>query len=276
MAELSISDRGPIRVVVMGGAGSAGDGAEPKAEPHGGGEARLNVLSRALVAELSAEAKRAGDDPSVRAVVLTGAGSRAFCAGANLKERRGWTEDDIRNWLVELHTALRELEKCPKPWIAAVNGLALGGGCELALACDLRVVDPGAQMGLTETRIGIIPGGGGTVRLSRLVGLGRARDLILTARRVPADEALRIGLADRVSGPGGSLEAAIALANEIAANAPLGVATAKAALAEAWDLALDAALERERSHYETVLRSADRLEGLQAFAEKRAARWSGR
>ncbi|MFL5374878.1 MAG: enoyl-CoA hydratase/isomerase family protein [Myxococcales bacterium] len=258
MAELSISDRAPVRVATIDG------------------EARMNVLSRALVAELAAEAKRAGDDPSVRAVVLTGAGTRAFCAGANLKERRGWTEDDIRNWLVELHTALRELEKCPKPWIAAVNGLALGGGCELALACDLRVVDPGAQMGLTETRIGIIPGGGGTVRLSRLVGLGRARDLILTARRVPADEALRIGLADRVSGPGGSLEAAIALANEIAANAPLGVATAKAALAEAWDLALDAALERERSHYETVLRSADRLEGLQAFAEKRAARWTGR
>jgi enoyl-CoA hydratase/carnithine racemase len=258
VAELSISDRGPIRVVMIDG------------------EARMNVLSRALVAGLSAEAKRAGDDSAVRAVVLTGAGTKAFCAGANLKERRGWTDDDVRAWLVELHTALRDLEKCPKPWIAAVNGLALGGGCELALACDLRVVDAGAQMGLTETRIGIIPGGGGTVRLARLVGLGRARDLILTARRVPADEALRIGLADRVGPPGGSVDAAVALGNEIAANAPLAVASAKAALADAWDLALDAALERERSHYETVLRSADRLEGLQAFAGKRPARWSGR
>jgi len=171
----------------------------------------MNVLSRALVAELSAEAKRAAADAGVRAVVLTGKGTRAFCAGANLKERRSWTDDDVRRWLVELHTALREVERCPKPWIAAVNGLALGGGCELALACDLRVVDPAAQMGLTETRIGIIPGGGGTVRLPRLVGLGRARDMILTARRVPADEALRIGLADRVSAPGGSLEAAVAL-----------------------------------------------------------------
>jgi len=258
MAELSVSDRGPVRIVRIDG------------------EARMNVLSRALVAGLSAEANRAAGDSAIRAVVLTGSGTRAFCAGANLKERRGWTDDDVRAWLVELHGALREVERCPKPWIAAVNGLALGGGCELALACDLRVVDPAAQIGLTETRIGIIPGGGGTVRLPRLVGLGRARDMILTARRVPADEALRIGLADRVSAAGASLEAAIALGNEIAANAPLSVAAAKAALADAWDLALDDALARERGHYETVLRSADRLEGLQAFAEKRAAKWTGK
>ena len=258
MAELSVSDRPPVRVVEIDG------------------EARMNVLSRALVAELSVEAKRAAADAGVRAVVLTGKGTRAFCAGANLKERRGWTDDDVRRWLVELHTALREVERCPKPWIAAVNGLALGGGCELALACDLRVVDPAAQMGLTETRIGIIPGGGGTVRLPRLVGLGRARDMILTARRVPADEALRIGLADRVSAPGGSLEAAVALGNEIAANAPLSIAAAKAAVADAWDLPLDQALERERSHYETLLPSADRLEGLQAFAEKRPPKWTGK
>jgi enoyl-CoA hydratase/carnithine racemase len=258
MAELSVSDRPPVRIVAIDG------------------EARMNVLSRALVAELSAEARRAAGDPAIRAVVLTGSGSRAFCAGANLKERRGWTDDDVRAWLVELHAALREVERCPKPWIAAVNGLALGGGCELALACDLRVVDPAAQMGLTETRIGIIPGGGGTVRLPRLVGLGRARDMILTARRVPADEALRIGLADRVSPPGGSVDAAVALGNEIAANAPLSVAAAKAALADAWDLPLDDALERERAHYETLLRSADRLEGLQAFAEKRPAKWTGK
>jgi enoyl-CoA hydratase/carnithine racemase len=258
MPELSVSDRGIVRLVVIDG------------------EARMNVLSRALVAELSAEARRAGEDPAIRAVVLTGSGTRAFSAGANLKERRGWTDDDIRRWLVELHTALRELERCPKPWIAAVNGLALGGGCELALACDLRVIDPAAQMGLTETRIGIIPGGGGTVRLPRLVGLGRAREMILTARRVPADEALRIGLADRLSPPGGSVDAAIALGHEIAANAPLSIAAAKAALAEGWDVPLDEALEQERSHYETVLRSEDRLEGLKAFAEKRPPKWAGK
>src|SRR4051812_4211923 len=258
MSELSITDRAPVRIVRIDG------------------EAQMNVLSRALVAELSAEAKRAAQDGAVRAVVLTGSGNRAFCAGANLKERRGWTDDDVRAWLVELHTALRELERCPKPWIAAVNGLALGGGCELALACDLRVFDPAAQMGLTETRIGVIPGGGGTVRLPRLIGLARARDMILTARRVTAEEALRIGLADRVSEPGGSAEAAIALGNEIAGNAPLSIAAAKAALLEAWDQDMDRALERERSHYETVLRSEDRLEGLKAFAEKRPPKWAGK
>jgi enoyl-CoA hydratase/carnithine racemase len=258
MSELRCEDRGPVRVVTIDG------------------EARMNVLSRALVAELAGEARRAAGDASVRAVVLTGAGSRAFCAGANLKERRGWTEDDVRRWLVELHAGLREVERCPKPWIAAVNGLALGGGCELALACDLRVFDPVAQMALTEVRIGVIPGGGGTVRLARVVGLGRARDLVLTARRVEAEEALQIGLANRISAAGDSVSTALAIGNEIAANAPVAVAAAKASLEDAWDLALDAALEREREHYEKALRSEDRLEGLAAFAEKRAPRWKGR
>ena len=258
MSELRSEDRGNIRVLTI------------DKEP------QLNVLSRALVSELAEQARQVAAEPSPRAVVLTGAGQRAFCAGANLKERTGWTDDDIRRWLVELHGALREIERCPKPWIAAVNGLALGGGCELALACDLRVLAPSAQIGLTETRVGIIPGGGGTVRLSRIVGLGRARDLILTARRVEAAEALQLGLANRISAAGEAVSAALALAGEIAANAPLGVAAAKAAMEEGWDLALDAALEAERRHYEKVLRSADRLEGLKAFAEKRPPAWKGR
>jgi enoyl-CoA hydratase/carnithine racemase len=258
MTELHSEDRGPVRVLTIDG------------------EARMNVLSRALIAELAGEAQRAAADGGVRAVVVTGAGTRAFSAGANLKERRGWTEDDVRRWLVELHAGLREVERCPKPWIAAVNGLALGGGCELALACDLRVLDPAAQMGLTEVRIGIIPGGGGTVRLARLIGLGRARDLVLTARRVDAEEALQIGLANRISAAGDSVSGAVALGNEIATNAPVAVAAAKASLEEAWDLALDAALERERAHYDKALRSEDRLEGLAAFAEKRPPRWKGR
>lgn len=239
-------------------------------------EPQLNVLSRALVAELGEQARKAAVDASVRAVVLTGAGTRAFCAGANLKERTGWTHDDIRRWLVELHAGLREVEKCPKPWIAAVNGLALGGGCEVALACDLRVLDPAAQMGLTETKIGVIPGGGGTVRLSRIVGVGRAKEMIFTARRVDAEEALSIGLANRVSAPGQSVQAALALAAEIAANSPVAVGAAKAAIGEAWDLPIDDALATERAQYEKPLLSEDRLEGLTAFAEKRAPRWQGR
>ena len=258
MSELSITDRGPVRIVLIDG------------------EARMNVLSRALVAELAAESKRAGGDSAIRAMVITGSGTRAFCAGANLKERRGWTDDDIRRWLVELHTALREIERCPKPWIAAVNGLALGGGCELALACDLRIVDPAAQMGLTETRIGIIPGGGGTVRLPRLVGLGRARDMILTARRVPADEALRIGLADRVSAPGGSVDAAVALGNEIAANAPLAVQFAMEAVNKGMEMTLAEGLYLEATLFGLCCATEDKTEGTTAFLEKRAAVFKGK
>jgi len=239
-------------------------------------QAQLNVLSRALVAEIAEQAMTAAADTDIRAVVITGAGEKAFCAGANLKERKEWTTDDIRRWLVELHASFREIEKCGKPWIAAVNGLALGGGCELALACDLRVLDPGALIGLTETKIGVIPGGGGTVRLARVIGLGRAKELIFTARRVAAPEAQTMGLANRISAPRQSLHAALTLATEIAANSPVAIAAAKAAIDEAWDLPMDEALANERRQYEKPLLSDDRLEGLRAFAEKRAPRWQGR
>src|SRR5437588_9945137 len=211
MGELRTDDRGAVRVLTIEG------------------EARMNVLSRGLVAELAEASRSAAAQESVRAVVITGAGSRAFCAGANLKERRGWSEDDVRHWLGELHAKLREIERCPKPWIAAVNGRALGGGSELALACDLRVMDPAAQIGLTEVRIGIIPGGGGTVRLARLVGLSRARDLILTARRLDADEALQIGLANRTSAAAEPVARAAALGHESGRNRPTGVGAAPGA-----------------------------------------------
>jgi enoyl-CoA hydratase/carnithine racemase len=258
MPSLSQQDRGPVRVLTIDC------------------EAQMNVLSRELVAELASEARRVAFEDSVRAVVVTGAGKRAFCAGANLKERQGWTEDDVRRWLLDLHASFRQIERCPKPWIAAINGLALGGGCELALACDLRVMDPSAQIGLTETKIGVIPGGGGTVRLARIVGVGRAKDLILTARRVEAVEALQLGIVSRISSAGDCLAAAVAVGNEIASNAPVAVAAAKASIDEAYDLPMDAALEMERIHYEKALQSEDRLEGLKAFAEKRPPRWRGR
>jgi len=258
MPNLISEDHGPVRVLTIDG------------------EAQMNVLSRALVAEIAQHARQAAVEAPLRAVVITGAGKRAFCAGANLKERQGWTEDDVRRWLVELHTAFREIERCAKPWIAAINGLALGGGCELALACDLRVMDPAAQIGLTETKIGVIPGGGGTVRLSRIAGVGCAKDLILTARRVEAVEALQLRVVNRISPSGDSVAAAVALGREIAANAPVAIAAAKASIEEAYDLPMDAALEMERLHYEKALLSEDRLEGLKAFAEKRPPRWTGR
>src|SRR5262249_8512456 len=251
MTELRVEDRGSARILTIDK------------------EQQMNVLSRALVVELAQHARQATVEDRIRAVILTGSGHRAFCAGANLKERQGWTDDDIRRWLADLHAGSREIERCAKPWIAAVNGLALGGGCELALACDLRVMDPAAQIGLTETKVGIIPGGGGTVRLARVIGAGRARDMILTARRVEAAEALQIGLANRISAAGDVVSAALALAGEIAETAPVAIAAAKASIDEAWDLPINDALEAERRHYEKVLLSEDRLEGLKAFAERR-------
>jgi len=258
MANLVVEDRDSVRVLTIDG------------------EAQMNVLSRALVAEIAQHARQAAVETAVRAVVITGAGKRAFCAGANLKERQGWTEQDVRRWLGELHVGLREIERCQKPWIAAINGLALGGGCELALACDLRVMDPAARIGLTETKIGVIPGGGGTVRLSRIAGVGVAKDLILTARQVEAEEALQLRIVHRISPAGDSTAAAIAIGHQIAENAPVAVAAAKASIDEAYDLPMDAALEMERLHYEKALLSEDRLEGLRAFAEKRRPRWTGK
>ncbi|HYV50170.1 MAG TPA: enoyl-CoA hydratase-related protein, partial [Myxococcaceae bacterium] len=169
---------------------------EWKVEPRGpgvelwtiDGEARRNAIGRAMLAELEANVARAAR--SSRVVVLTGAGDKSFCAGADLKERAGMSEAEVREFLDRLRRTLRAMETADAVFIAAVNGTAFGGGTELALTCDLRLAAPSAEMGLTEVKLGIIPGGGGTQRLARLIGPGRARDLILTGRRVAAAEAL--------------------------------------------------------------------------------------
>lgn len=237
------------------------------------GEARRNALSKAMVADFETQVARvSGSDRSVRAVVITGAGEKAFCAGADLKERATMSEDEVKVFLAGLRRTLRSLEQSDTVFIACVNGAAFGGGTELALACDLRVMAPTAEMGLTEVKLGIIPGGGGTQRLPRLIGRGRAKDLILTGRRVGADEALRLGLVDRV----GTKADALKLAGEICVNAPLAVGLAKHAIDEGLALDLDAALELEQRHYQRTLGTQDRLEGLKAFAEKRAPVYQGK
>jgi enoyl-CoA hydratase/carnithine racemase len=240
------------------------------------GEARRNAINRALAAELEANVARASGDRAIRAVVLTGTGEKAFCAGADLKERSGMSEDDVRQFLERLRRMLRAIELSDAVFVAAINGAALGGGTELALACDLRVAAPHAEMALTEVRLGIIPGGGGTQRLARLIGAGRAKDLILTGRRVGAEEALGMGLVNRVAPAGGLLAAALELTQLISQNAPLALAAAKHAIDEGADLALEAGLKLELAKYELVLDSEDRLEGLRAFAEKRQPRFQGR
>jgi len=240
------------------------------------GEARRNAIGRALLRALEAEVARVSAGRDVRVVVLTGAGDKSFCAGADLKERAGMSEAEVRAFLDGLRRTFRSLETSDAVFIAALNGAALGGGTELALSCDLRLAAPSAELGLTEVRLGIIPGGGGTQRLSRLVGPGRAKDLVLTGRRVAAAEALALGLVNRVAAEGKLAEEALALAAQVASNAPVAVAAAKHAISEGLALPIDEALALELRHYEKVLGTEDRLEGLRAFAEKRAPAFRGK
>lgn len=236
------------------------------------GEARRNALSRALVTELEANVARVSSGRAVRAVVLTGAGDKAFCAGADLKERAAMSEEEVRTFLSALRRTFRALEISDCVFLAFLNGAALGGGTELALCCDLRVVAPHAELGLTEVKLGIIPGAGGTQRLARLLGAARAKEFILTGRRVTALEAERVGLASRL----GTLADARALAEAISQNAPIAVSAAKHAIDDGYGLGLDAALTLEQERYALTLGTADRLEGLKAFAEKRAPKFEGR
>jgi methylglutaconyl-CoA hydratase len=234
-----------------------------------------NALSRALVADLrSALAELHGSQPA--AVVLTGQGEKVFCAGADLRERRALSLDETREILRELNILVDEIAAFPRPVIAALNGSAFGGGLELALACDLRLAVEGAQLGLPEVRLGIIPGAGGTQRLSRLCGVAAAKELILTGRRIEAARALALGLVNAVV-PAARLRAeALAWAQEIALCAPLAVSEAKRAIDEGFGRPLREGLAIERAAYEVVLESDDRNEGLAAFAEKRFPSWQAK
>lgn len=240
------------------------------------GEARRNSISRAMLSELEANVKRVSSGRDVRVVVLMGAGSKAFCSGADLKERTTMNDADIRAFLAKLRETLRAIEKSDCVFIAALNGVAFGGGTELALACDLRIAGAHAELGLTEVKLGIMPGGGGTQRLSRLVGLAKAKELILTGRKISAQEAAQWGLVSEVSSEASPLELALSWAEQIAQNGPIAVSAAKHAIDEGLTLSLDDALEKEQEYYALTLPTEDRLEGLRAFAEKRAPQYKGR
>ena len=238
---------------------------------------RMNSLSRDLLLALGQLARDVAKDPSVRVVVLTGSGEKAFCAGADLKERRGMSENDIRAQLDLYRSELGALDRCPKPVVAAINGVALGGGLELALVCDLRIAASHAELGLPETSLGIIPGAGGTQRLPRLVGEGRAKEMILLGRRRSAGEALGWGLVNRVTPPGVSVvDDALHWVGPLAAGAPLAQAAALHAIDRAFDVSLEVVLELEKVSYDKTLVSEERREALDAFAAKRAPTFRGR
>ena len=239
------------------------------------GEARRNSLSRGMVRELLLHLERVRGDRGVRCVVLTGEGEKAFCAGADLKERATMSAEEVHQFHRSLLNALRSIEQAPQAFVAAINGVALGGGLELALACDLRVVVEGAEVGLPEVGLGIIPGAGGTVRLPRAIGVARAKELILTGRRVSAGEALAMGLVSRVAPAGQLRTVALELAGLVARNAPVSIRQAKRAIDGGLHLDLDAALAHENAMYQDCLETRDRVEALRAFAEKRKPVFTG-
>lgn len=211
----------------------------------------------------------------IRVVIVTGAGEKAFCAGADLKERRTMSDEQVQLFIRTIRDTFSELERLNKPVIAAINGVALGGGTELALACDLRVMSETAQMGLTETSLGIIPGAGGTQRLPRLIGKGKAKELIFTARRIAAAEALEIGLVNRIALADEVMTAAIELARQIAGNAPIALAQAKYAIDYGLEADLATGLAIESNAYQVLIPTKDRREGLEAFKEKRKPVYRG-
>jgi enoyl-CoA hydratase/carnithine racemase len=233
----------------------------------------LNAIGTRMAVRLAQVCAELGSDPQVRAVVLAAAGERAFCVGADLKERNSMSDAELLRQRPVVRAAFGAVLGLPQPVIAAVHGFALGGGCELALSCDLIIADETAVFGLPETTVGLVPGGGGTQLASRRIGPGRAADLIFTGRRVDAAEAERIGLADRRVPAGTAGQHALDLAAVIAGNSPVAVRAAKRAIREGGAVPLGAGLEIEDAAWRTAAMSADRREGIAAFNARRPPKW---
>ena len=236
----------------------------------------MNSFNFGLLLALKERMEAIQFDPEVRVVIIIGAGDKAFCAGADLKERAVYSEQQVRQFIFTIRNLFTFIENLNKPVIAAVNGVALGGGTELALACDLRIASTTASMGLTETRLAIIPGAGGTQRLPRLVGRGKAKELIFAGRRVDAQEAVDIGLVNRICPPESLLEECRKTAAMICESGPIAVQQAKYAINHGLETDLHTGLAIESNAYWVTIPTEDRLEGLAAFREKRKPVYKGK
>ena len=233
----------------------------------------LNALSFDLLDELVVALETLDADPACRAIVLTGAGERAFAAGADVRELATQTPTSLA--AENRFAAWDRIASIGTPLIAAVRGFALGGGCELAMTCDMIVAGEDAQFGQPEIRLGVMPGAGGTQRLTRAIGKAKAMELILTGRTMAAREAEANGLVTRVVPTEATLDAALDLASVVAAQAPLAVLAAKQAILQAAELSLSAGLDHERRAFFQLFETDDQTEGMAAFGEKRPASWTG-
>lgn len=237
---------------------------------------KLNALNAVVIRELGDAVARIEADAAIRGVLLTGAGQKAFVAGADISELAEQGPVDGRARSLAGQLAFRRLEQCGKPVVAAVNGFALGGGCELAMACHLRVASETARFGQPEVKLGIGPGFGGTVRLPRLVGKGRALELLLTGQTIDAVEAYRIGLVNRVVPADRLIGESEELLESILRNGPLAVRLCLEAVDAGLEMSLDEALRLESSHFGLLSATADMREGTTAFLDKRPPAFGGR
>lgn len=236
---------------------------------------KLNAMSMEMKAEIVRIVRALDGDPAVRAIVLTGAGEKAFVAGADIQEFEGRTVVEQQR-MYQMGTVYEAVDRVAKPILAMINGYCFGGGLELAMACDIRIASDRAVFGQTEVNIGIPPGGGGSQRLPRLVGLGEALKLTLTADRIDAAEALRIGLVDEVVAHDRLRTRTLELAAGIASKSAVAIRLAKAAIKASARLPLDQGLRHEQALFTLAIASEDKEEGVRAFLEKRAAKWKDR
>ena len=236
----------------------------------------MNSLNFSLLHALRDQIEAVRSRSDIRVVIITGSGERAFCAGADLKERATLQPEQVKEFIFTIRNLFTSIEQLNKPVIAAVNGIALGGGTELALASDIRIASNTASMGLTETRLAIIPGAGGTQRLPRLVGKGKAKELIFTGQRLDAQEALKIGLVNKICDQKDLLDECKKMADMICETGPIAIEQAKYAINYGMETDIQTGLAIESNAYWVCIPTEDRLEGLAAFKEKRKPVYKGK